>query len=294
MGLSYHVVDVFAEKKYQGNQLAVVQAKKVLPDDLMLDITRELNYSETTFVEPKPEEKQAYKVRIFTQVGETPFAGHPTLGSAYIIQQTLLNRRVDSITLDLKVGAVPVSFTYTNGEPDVIWMKQLNPTFEKIHTSDVFAGFLGLNIDDIDGRYPIQEVSTGFPFFIVPLKSRKALEKSKLLKEPFLEYVKNTGAKAPLVFCSEPRSVENQVACRMFAAYFGVEEDPATGSANGCLAGYLARYRYFGSPRVDVRVEQGYDMGRPSLLYLRSDDRGEYVEVNVGGRCVMIARGELV
>jgi len=294
MGLLYHVVDVFAEKKYQGNQLAVVHADGGLPDDLMLGITRETNYSETTFIESQDRENQVYRVRIFTQVGETPFAGHPTLGTAYVIQQTLAGEMVDTVTLDLKVGKIPVKFTYRKGEPDVLWMKQLNPNFGETHEPGTFAGFLGIDADDIDQRYPVQEVSTGFPFFIVPLKSRKALEKSRLRKEPFLEYVTRTGSKAPLVFCPEPRDGKNQLACRMFASYFGVEEDPATGSANGCLAGYLARHRYFESAKVDVRVEQGYEMGRPSLLYLRSEDRGDHVEVSVGGRCVMMARGELV
>jgi trans-2,3-dihydro-3-hydroxyanthranilate isomerase len=294
MGLSYHVVDVFAEKKYQGNQLADVHVDGALPEDLMLDITREMNYSETTFIESQDKENQVYRVRIFTQVGETPFAGHPTLGTAYVIQQTIAKKRVDTITLDLKVGKIPVEFTYRKGVPEVLWMRQLNPMFGKTHEPSTFAEFLGVDVDDIDQRYPIQEVSTGFPFFIVPLKNRKALEKSKLRKEPFLEYVSSTESKAPLIFCPEPRDKKNQLACRMFAPYFGVEEDPATGSANGCLAGYLARYRYFGSAHVDVRVEQGHEMGRPSLLYLRSDDLDDHVEVSVGGKCVMVAKGVLV
>ena len=294
MGLLYHVVDVFTERKYQGNQLAVVNADGGLPEDLILGITREMNYSETTFIESQDREKQVYRVRIFTQVGETPFAGHPTLGTAYVIQQTIAKERVETITLDLKVGKIPVKFTYRKSEPDVLWMKQLNPVFGKTHEPGKFAGLLGIDADDIDQRYPIQEVSTGFPFFIVPLKNRRALEKSKLRKETFLEYVSKTESKAPLIFCPEPRNARNQLACRMFASYFGVEEDPATGSANGCLAGYLVRHRYFGSAQVDARVEQGYEMGRPSLLYLRSEDKGDHVEVSVGGKCVMVAKGELV
>lgn len=294
MGLSYHVADVFAEKKYQGNQLAVVNVNGVLPNDQMLDITKEMNYSETTFIEAIDKENHVYKVRIFTQVGETPFAGHPTLGTAYVIQQTMLKEKVEKITLDLKVGHVPVTFTYKDDEPDVLWMKQVNPTFGETHDASDFANFLGLDLDDIDQRYPVQEVSTGFPFFIVPLKTRKALERSQLQKEPFLKYVEGTEAKAPIIFCPEPRSPNNQLACRMYGTYFNIEEDPATGSANGCLAAYLARYRYLGGPSIDVKIEQGYEMGRPSLLYLRSTDYGEHVDVNVGGKCVMIARGELV
>ena len=294
MGLKYNVVDVFAEKKYQGNQLAVVHVDGVLPDEIMLDITREMNYSETTFIETYDKENHVYRVRIFTKVGETPFAGHPTLGTAYVIQQVVEKQEIETITLDLKIGMIPVSFSYDNGEPSVIWMKQICPTFGEVHSVDEFSDFLGLSVDDFDNSFPIQEVSTGFPFFIVPLKTRRALEKSKLQVEPFFDYIQNTESKAPLVFCPEPRSDDNQLACRMFASYFGVEEDPATGSANGCLAGYLSKFQYFGSPCVDIRVEQGYEMGRPSLLYLRSKDGGDCIEVYVGGKSVMVAHGELV
>ena len=294
MSLKYNVVDVFAEKKYQGNQLAVVHVNGVLPDELMLSITREMNYSETTFIETYDKEHHVYSVRIFTQVGETPFAGHPTIGTAYVIQQTIEKQRTESIILELKVGKIPVNFQNENGEPGVIWMKQKNPTFGEKYNIESFSNFLGLEADDFDERYPIQEVSTGFPFFIVPLKSRKALERSKLNVEQFLKFVEKTESKAPLVFCPEPRSDGNHLACRMFASYFGVEEDPATGSANGCLAGYLSKYQYFSSGSVDVHVEQGFEMGRPSLLYLKSKDMGDSIEVFVGGKCVMIACGELV
>jgi trans-2,3-dihydro-3-hydroxyanthranilate isomerase len=294
MSFPFNIVDVFAEKKFQGNQLAVVHLNGLISDDLMLSITREMNYSETTFIESFDTEKHVYRVRIFTKVGETPFAGHPTLGTAYVIQKTVLNKQIDTLTLSLKAGMIPVKFSYQKNEPDILWMKQLHPTFGEIYSADMFAEFLGIEIRDIDQNYPIQEVSTGFPFFIVPLVNRKALAKSRLNERLFLEFVKDTKAKAPLIFCSEPRNPLNHIACRMFASYFGINEDPATGSANGCLAGYLAKYLYFGSSIVDVRVEQGYEIGRPSLLYLQSEDLGNHVDVYVGGKCVMIAEGELL
>lgn len=290
--LKYNVVDVFAEAKYQGNQLAVFHVNGFLSDEIMLKIAKEMNYSETTFIESYDTENHVFKVRIFTKTGEVPFAGHPTLGTAYIIQQTIEKQQIESLTLDLKAGNIPVTFTYQNDEPSVLWMKQLNPTFGKTHNHEEFVKFLGLDKEDIDPNYPIQEVSTGLPFFIVPLKTRKALEKSKLKVEPYLDFVSNTDSKALLVFCPEPRNIENQLACRMYAPSYGIEEDPATGSANGCLAGYLAKYRFFGSPSVDVSIEQGFEMGRPSILYLKSIDHGNSIEIYVGGKCVMIAKGE--
>jgi trans-2,3-dihydro-3-hydroxyanthranilate isomerase len=294
VGHNYHIVDVFAENKYQGNQLAVIHVNGSLSDETMLNIAKEMNYSETTFIESFDTENHVYQVRIFTKTREVPFAGHPTLGTAYVIQQTIEKQKIDSLTLDLKAGRIPVRFTYQNKEPNILWMKQLNPRFGKTHEKKLFAEFLRLDFDDIDPNFPVQEVSTGLPFFIVPLKTRKALAKSKLKLEPYLEFVKNSDTKAVLVFCPEPRNNDNQLACRMYAPSYGIEEDPATGSANGCLAGYLAKYRYFGSPSVDIRVEQGYEMGRPSLLYLKSNDLEDSIEIYVGGKCVKIAKGELI
>lgn len=292
--LPFHIVDVFAEDRYQGNQLAVFRVPGGIPDEEMLNITQEMNYSESTFIEQEDPDNRIYTVRIFTKVMETPFAGHPTLGTAYVIQQTILREPVPEITLDLKAGMIPVRFSVQEGEPDVLWMEQLEPEFGLEHRVDDFAGFLNLKPEDLDRRYPIQEVSTGFPFFIVPLKTRSALERAVLNKTSFLKFIENTESKAPLIFCPEPRNPENHLACRMFATYFGIEEDPATGSANGCLAGYLAKHRYFGSPQVDVKVEQGYEMGRPSMLYLKSEDTGHRISVQVGGKVVMIAKGEFV
>jgi trans-2,3-dihydro-3-hydroxyanthranilate isomerase len=292
--LPFHIVDVFAEARYQGNQLAVFRVPGGIPDEEMLNITREMNYSESTFIEKEDPEKKIYTVRIFTKVMETPFAGHPTLGTAYVIQQTILGEPVPEITLDLKAGMIPVRFSYQGGEPDILWMEQLEPEFGMKYRVEEFARFLNLKPEDFDHGYPIQEVSTGFPFFIVPLKTRSALERATLDKTSFLKFIEDTESKAPIIFCPEPRNPENHLACRMFATYFGIEEDPATGSANGCLAGYLAKHRYFDSPKVDVKVEQGYEMGRPSMLYLRSEDTDHGIDVQVGGKVVMIAEGEFV
>jgi trans-2,3-dihydro-3-hydroxyanthranilate isomerase len=292
--LPFHIVDVFAETRYQGNQLAVFRVPGSIPDEEMLNITREMNYSESTFIEKEDPEKKIYTVRIFTKVMETPFAGHPTLGTAYVIQQTTLGEPVPEITLDLKAGMIPVRFSYQGGEPDILWMEQLEPEFGMKYRVEEFARFLNLKPEDFDQGYPIQEVSTGFPFFIVPLKTRSALERATLDKTSFLKFIEDTESKAPIIFCPEPRNPENHLACRMFATYFGIEEDPATGSANGCLAGYLAKHRYFDSPKVDIKVEQGYEMGRPSMLYLRSEDTDHGIDVQVGGKVVMIAEGEFV
>lgn len=287
----FSIVDVFAEQRYQGNQLAVFRVPGGLPAEEMLSIAREMNYSESTFIEQENPETRTFKVRIFTPGRELPFAGHPTLGTAYVIQREILEEPVDELTLDLKAGKIPVTFTYRDGEPDILWMKQLPPEFLKVHDRDTFAGLLNLEPEDMDPEFPVQEVSTGVPFFMVPLRNRAALEKARVDEEAFLRYVEGTESKAPLIFCREPRSSSNQVAARMYGISFGIKEDPATGSANGCLAGYMSRYRYLGSENVDARVEQGYEMGRPSLLYLKSGPDGDQIEVHVGGKVAPIAQG---
>ncbi|MGD0622852.1 MAG: PhzF family phenazine biosynthesis protein [Thermacetogeniaceae bacterium] len=287
------IVDVFAEEKYAGNQLAVVLNTNGLSDTEMQRIAKEMNYSETTFLLSGSEKDGAYDVRIFTPEKEVPFAGHPTLGTAYVIRQEILKRPVDSILLNLKVGKIPVYFNTDSGS-EVLWMKQIQPTFGKTFSVDDVAQVLNLNPDDIDKRFVIQEVSTGLPFIIVPLRTLEAVKKSRIDRDWFQDLVRDSEAKAILVFSSQTYNPLNDINVRVFADCYGVPEDPATGSANGCLAGYLVKYRYFESDKINVKVEQGYEIGRRSLLYLRAQDVDGKIDINVGGKVVMIARGVLV
>jgi len=292
--MNYYIVDVFAESKYAGNQLAVFLGEDVkhLSDAEMLQIAREINYSETTFITSTEMENDGYNVRIFTPKKELPFAGHPTLGTAYIIQKAMLQQPIEKVILNLKVGQIPVTFI-GESEP-VLWMKQNAPIFDKKLTAEQVAPVLNLDINEIDHDYPIQEVSTGVPFIIVPLKTHKALKKAKVNVDKLFALVENTDAKCILIFCPETYHPENQLSVRMFAHYLGIAEDPATGSANGCLAGYLAEYRYFGDDQVNVRVEQGYEIDRASLLLLKSEKKDGIIDVCVGGKVVMVAKGEFI
>ncbi len=280
----FYIVDVFAERKYAGNQLAVFRDAGDIPDPEMQKIARETNYSETTFILSEKEKDGGYDVRIFTPQREVPFAGHPTLGTAFVIQKEIVKEKAHKIILNLQVGQIPVTFNYTDGYPDILWMKQKAPTFGQIFGLEQISGILNLSNEEIDHRFPIQEVSTGLPFIIVPLKSKKALEKAKLIAED----------KSALVFCPETYEQGNDLNARVFANSYGVPEDPATGSGNGCLAGYLVKHRYFGKDKIDIKVEQGYKIGRPSLLYLKAEDKKSEIEVNVGGKAIMVARGEFV
>jgi trans-2,3-dihydro-3-hydroxyanthranilate isomerase len=290
----FSIVDVFAEDKYAGNELAVVRQAESLSGADMQKIAREMNFSETTFILKDEESRGGFDVRIFTPQSEVPFAGHPTLGTAFVIQQEILRQAVGEIVLNLKVGPIPVTFSYRGREPDVLWMKQVPPRFGEMITPEQAAQVLGLKPADIDHRFPVQSVSTGLPFFIAPLKTMEALRRSRVEPRKLYALVNRTEAKAFLLFCPETLSPQNHLQVRVFADALGVPEDPATGSANGCLAGYLFKHGYFGGGQINIRVEQGYEVGRPSLLLLKAGEEGGGVSVSVGGRVIPVARGELV
>jgi trans-2,3-dihydro-3-hydroxyanthranilate isomerase len=287
---AFYILDVFAESKYAGNQLAVFRNAGEIPGAEMQQIAREINFSETTFILSDEPHNGGFNVRIFTPREEVPFAGHPTLGTAHIIRHEILQGRAESTCLNLKVGQIPVTF----GADGYGWMKQVEPIFGQQHPAESLAGVLGLEVDEIDARYPIQEVSTGLPFFIVPLKNLAALKKAKVNLEKCFDLVKDTIAKGILVFCPETHEAGNDISVRVFVDYYGVPEDPATGSGNGCLAGYLAKYRYFGKESIDVRSEQGYEIGRPSLLLLKAEEKDAKIEIFVGGKSIIMAQGEFV
>jgi len=295
MGLyPFSIVDVFAETKYAGNELAVIRQAESLSGEDMQKVAREMNFSETTFVLKDEASGGGYDVRIFTPRSEMPFAGHPTLGTAYIIQQEIIRRPVGEVVLNLKVGPIPVTFTYNGHEPDVLWMKQIPPLFGQTIRPEQAAQVLGLKPADIDPGFPVQSVSTGVPFFIVPLKTGEALRQSRVNLRRLYALVNRTEAKAFLLFSTETLDPRNSLRVRVFADALGVPEDPATGSANGCLAGYLVKHRYFGAAKIDIRAEQGHEVGRPSLLLLQAEEQGDAVSVSVGGRVIPVARGELV
>ncbi len=288
--LAFSIVDVFAEEKYAGNQLAVVRYGKDLTDVEMQKIARETNYSETTFIITDKKRDDGYDVRIFTPKEEVPFAGHPTLGTAYVIREEIIRKPVDKVILNLKVGQIPVTF----GSEEILWMRQKEPTFGRTFESDEISRILSIETETIDDRFPIETVSTGLPFIIVPLRKLETVKKCSVVKDRYFDLIKDTEAKSILVFSPETYNAENNLNVRVFVDYFGIPEDPATGSANGCLAAYLVKHHYFETEQLNVRVEQGYEVGRPSLLYLNADLRGGTINVLVGGKVIPIVKGEFL
>lgn len=290
MKREFAIVDVFAEQKYSGNQLAVVSGAETLSDSEMQAIAREMNYSETTFIYSDTLEPDTWRVRIFTVEEELPFAGHPSIGSAWVIRN--LHRTSEHggrVILRLKAGDVPVDFTDTRG---VIWMTQGTPDFGRIVDNASAASLLNLQAKLIDPRFPCQVVSTGLPFLLIPLLDLASVQAAELNREIERSLLPKVGAKFAYPFSRETYDGSHHANARMFAESTGMPEDPATGSAAGCLAAYTARYSYL-KELPEYCLEQGYEIGRPSLIYLRSSAVGEHINVEVGGRVILTASGHL-
>ena len=289
--MDFYITDVFAQHKYAGNQLATFLHCSELSSREMQAIAREINFSETTFVTSDTPNNGGYAVRIFTPREEIPFAGHPTLGTAFVIQRYLIRQPVAQVVLNLQVGAIPVQFP-SGPDDSILWMQQAEPTFGAALATDVLAPVLGLTLADFDARWPILQVSTGLPHIIVPLKDRDALKRAAVAREPYQALIENVWAKSILVFSPEGYTPEQALGVRVFADYYGVPEDPATGSGNGCLAAYLVQQRYFGSAAIHLCTGQGYEIGRPSVLTLRAAAEGERMRVAVGGAVIPVATGQ--
>lgn len=296
MSRDIHIVDVFAEERFGGNPLGVVIHDDDVPEQDMQPFARELGYSETTFVRRAPGMGGAFEVRIFMPGGELPFAGHPTLGSAWIARQHLLDDMPDQVVLEMAAGRVPVRFD--GGTDDLLWLTA--PTLELGATwdaADVYAT-LGLGkATPVDGA-PVVLASAGMPILVVPVAGLDELRACDLDSRAFrhlaFTYVRQRFADV-IVYVVTPstRDPQNHLSARLFMPDLPVRvEDPATGAAAACMGAYLLEH-----PLIDpgqVRIEQGVDMGRPSLLHLRATrDAPEGVRIEVGGRVRPVLSGHL-
>lgn len=288
----YVLMDVFTSKPLEGNQLAVITDARQLNDAEMQRIAKETNLSETTFILPRDaetEKKDGVKVRIFTTAEELPFAGHPTLGTSTVIRGASGAAKVE---LDLKVGKIPVTFEdCASTGPAFGEMRQRDPEFGATHARETIAAIGGISADDIRGDVPIQTVSTGLAFAIVPLKSLAAAKKLRLDSKLAEEYASKSGLRFFYWVAAETVDPKAQLHARMI---FYNGEDPATGSASGCCIAWAVRYGVVNRGER-VMIEQGVEIARPSQLYVRADKNGDDVtNVRVGGSAVEVARGEFL
>jgi len=281
-------LDVFTDRPLEGNQLAVVPDARGLSDEEMQKLARETNLSETTFIFPRDkaiEQREGVKVRIFTVNEELPFAGHPTLGTAWYLRQHSL---AGEIVLDLKVGKVPVRFEHRNnslfGE-----MRQVDPKFGATHPHADVARVLGIPVSELDESLPIQSVSTGMWFTMVPFRSLATLQKLNVSWHQMAAYLQSLGDNSFFYFVSrETVSPDATLHARMI---FYNGEDPATGSAAGCCAAWAVQHGVLDSDQRGL-IEQGMETRRPSSLYIRAEKRGDVVtNVRVGGHVVQLING---
>ncbi len=286
--------DVFSSKALEGNSLAVFFDARGLSDAEMQSIAKEMNLSETTFILPRDEateRERGVRVRIFTVQEELPFAGHPTLGTAFALRG---ESDAKEIVLELNVGRVPVRFEETSGEPVFGEMTQIDPVFEMQHDREAVARATGLSLDAFDPSLPIETVSTGVPFAVTPLKSLAAINKLRVDINRAQEYLARTCGKFFYFVARETVDPTARLHARML---FYNGEDPATGSAAGCTAAWMAAHGVAASDER-VLIEQGLEMRRPSRIFVRATSTGtnhdnRVVNVRVGGNSTEVMRGEL-
>lgn len=289
----YALLDVFAEAPLEGNALAVFSDARGLSADEMQALARETNLSETTFILPRAPEVErecGVQVRIFTAREELPFAGHPTLGTAawlYLNHPALM--AAQTVTLDLRVGPIPVSFSPQQSGLGVFGtMRQNDPVFGQMHNRAEVARAIGMNIEDLDPELPIQTVSTGMPFCIVPLRSPEVAARLAVPQPVAQAYLARTGAKFFHCIARADAGCGADWHARM---QFYNGEDPATGSASGCAIAYLVQHGLAAS-NAQIVIEQGVEMLRPSRIYVSATRDGERVSnVKVGGRTIPMATG---
>lgn len=297
--LSFLHYDVFTDEPLTGNQLAVFLDARGLSADRMQALAREMSFSESTFILPADTPATDARMRIFTPATEMPMAGHPTIGSAFALAHTgAIRPGASRFVLGLGIGPVPVDLEWEGDRLKFAWMTQLNPTFgPALEARDAVAGAIGLCAGDLVADLPVQQVSCGVPFLMVPLRSREAVDLALSDASAFRRLTASTGIDLPIFFfaISPPGSPET-VYSRMFAPEFGIVEDPATGSASGPLGCYLVRHRLVpAGAALDMVSLQGVVMGRPSRIHISIVQRaGEIEQVKVGGQAVLVGRGELL
>ena len=296
--MKYLHLDVFTDRPFEGNQLAVFPHPPHLSTAQMQTIAKEMNFSESTFIYPATGSGDA-KMRIFTPGEELPIAGHPTVGSTFALAlEGVIARGQTGFTFELGVGPTPVSLEWQDERLDFVWMTQPNPMFGRIiDDRAALAQAIGLDENALADGLPVQWVSCGVPYLLIPLSSRAAVDAVALDRRALVDCYRAAGLdEVPVyVFAPERASAGETAYSRMLAPGFGIAEDPATGSAAGPLGSYLVEYGVVNGAAAQSMVSlQGVAMGRRSRIHIAIDGvSGAISRVGVGGRAVLVGRGEL-
>jgi trans-2,3-dihydro-3-hydroxyanthranilate isomerase len=301
MGYRFYTADVFTDRVFGGNPLAVFPDARGLKPDQMGRIAREFNLSETVFVFPAEQPGHTRRLRIFTPGTELPFAGHPTVGTAHVlavIGDIVLEGEVTHIVFEEGIGPVSVSIQAEDGRPVFAQLTAAKlPEFgPKPPSVETIAATLSLDVMDVLGDEPgAQAVSCGVPFLFVPVRDREAVRRARVNRTLWEKTLSSFWAPHLYVFAHDPELDGSDLRARMFAPAMGIEEDPATGSAATALAGYLGVRADTSQGTLQWVVEQGFEMGRPSLLHIEADTKdGEISEIRIGGSSVLVSEGTMV
>jgi trans-2,3-dihydro-3-hydroxyanthranilate isomerase len=301
--LKFYQADVFTEDPFGGNPVAVFPDAHGLTDYQLQQIAREMNLSETVFVLPPTDQAAVVRLRIFTPTQEIPFAGHPVLGTFYVLAQLGLIAATDGVTRvmqECNIGLFPVELHAREGRICHVVMTQPKPEFlgpvDEMEDVYKIAGVLGLPKYAITGmKWPIEVVSTGLPVLIVPVRTLTAVRSIQPNASTIMDLCSHFGANGIMVFTTVTVEPSATVHARMFAPSIGILEDPATGSASGALGAYLVQNGVVDvAPTTDIVVEQGYEIERPSQILVRVESDDDIIKtVKVGGQCVMVVEGTL-
>lgn len=290
----FYMVDVFSERAYSGNQLAVVVSAEALSDETMQQFAAEMNFSETTFVSSAPEDDGGYRVRIFTPAREIAFTGHPILGTAWVLRHHVSPEPYTQVRLNLAVGQVPVTFESSDDGRELAWFLAPQMTLGATPNRELVATALGLAPEDIETGSPIQVITAGTSAMVVPLRSLDALRRSRLNLEAFSALANEGFPPLVYLFCRQTHQPQNDLCARFFFEAHGVREDPATGNGAAFLGAYLLQHNVLSNSDLCINIEQGYEIRRPSLVKLRARMRNGVREISVGGYVILTVQGELI
>ena len=293
----YVHLDVFTDRRLQGNQLLVYTDPAGLDTETMQSLTRESNFSENTFVLPAEQAGTNFRVRIFTRTAEAPFAGHPTIGTAFALAHTgALKAGTPRTTFQLGVGPTPLDLEWKDGKLAFAWMTQQKPAFGKTASdAAALAAAIGVDASAIDARAPAQEVYSGSNFFVVPLTTRKAVDAAALDRAKLDALFSAAGIqrRGVYIFSTERGQDDASAYSRLLSA--GGIEDPATGSAAGPAGCFIAKNRLLGSSSGQIVFLQGVLVRRPSRLHVRVEGVGDAVSgVKVGGAAAVVGEGTMM
>jgi len=293
-------LDVFTDRRFGGNQLAVFPDARGIAEEYLQPIAREFNLSEVTFVYPPADPRHTRRVRIFTPGSELPFAGHPTVGTAHVLVATgeiPLSGGAARLVLEQGVGPVSVTVRGEGGEPTFAQLSvaKLPAVGATAPSADALAPVLSLDPGDfVGGDYGPQSVSAGIPFLLVPLRTRDAVRRARVRLDAWERVLRGTDGAEIMVFALEAEGAGADVRARVFVPALSVPEDPATGSACAALGGYLAARTPRDGTTLRWVVEQGVEMGRPSTIHIEVDKAaGAIAAVRVGGRSVLVSEGSM-